>query len=163
MKRLELVEFFTHAAEFDGLAGDSLQTQRRAAARVAIELRQNGTGDLQRLVKMRGDVDGFLAGGGVEDEQNFRRLHEVAQPDEFLHQRFVHLQSPGSVENQNVTAAGPGEIQSFAGNFQNIGFTAFDEDGNFNLFAERFQLIHRRRAVYVRSHEQSEEHTSELQ
>ena len=64
------------------------------------------------------------------------------------------MQSSGGVENQNVAAAGFGEIEGFAGNFQNIRFAAFDEDGNFNLFAERFQLIHRRRAVYVRSHEQ---------
>ena len=154
MKRLELVQLFTRAAELDGLAGHGLQTQRRAAARVAVELGQNGAGDLQRLVEMRGHVDGFLAGGGVEHEQDFLRLHEVAQPDEFLHQRLVNLQPAGGIENQNVAAVGLGKIEGFAGNFQNIRFAAFDEDGNLNLFAERFQLVHRRRAVNVRRHEQ---------
>ena len=80
---------------------------------------------LQRLVEMRGDVDGFLAGGGVEHEQNFLRLHQVAQADQFLHQRLVNLQPAGGVENQSVAVVGPGEIQRLAGDFQNIRFAAF--------------------------------------
>ena len=109
---------------------------------------------MQRLVEMRGDVDGFLAGGGVEHEQDFLRLHEVTQADELLHQRLVNLQPPGCVKNQNVAAVGSGKIQSFAGDFLNVRLAALQENRNFNLFAERFQLIHCRRAINVRCHEQ---------
>ena len=109
---------------------------------------------LQRLVEMRGDVDGFLAGGGVEHEQNFLRLDQVAQADQFLHQRLVNLQPAGGVENQHVAVVRSGEIQRFAGDFQNVRLAAFDENRHFNLFAERFQLVHGRRAINVRRHEQ---------
>ena len=154
MKRLELIQLLAGAREFDGFAGDGLHAQRRAAARIAIQLGQNRAGDLQRLIKMRGDVDGFLAGGGVQHEQNFLRLHEVAQAHQFLHQRRVNLQTPGGVENQNVATVGSGKIQGFAGDFQNVRFAAFQKNRNFNLFAERFKLVHGRRAVNVRRHEQ---------
>ena len=46
MKRLELVQLFAHARELDGLAGDGLHAQRRAAARVAVELGEDRTGDV---------------------------------------------------------------------------------------------------------------------
>ena len=154
MKRLELVELFADAGELDRLAGDGLHAQRRAAARVAVELGENGAGDVQRLVKMRGDVDGFLAGRGVEHEQNFLRLHEVAQAHQFLHERLVNLQTPGGVENQNVALICFREIQRLAGDFQNVRLAAFHKNRRVNLFAERFQLIHRRRTVNIRRHEQ---------
>ena len=103
---------------------------------------------------MRGDVDGFLAGGGVEHEQNFLRLHEVAQAHEFLHERFVNLQTPGGVEDERVAIIGLREVERFAGDLQNIRLAAFQEHGNLDLFAERFELIHRRRTIHVRRDEQ---------
>ena len=154
MKRLELVQLFTHTGELDGLAGDGLQAQRRAAARVAVQLGQDGTGDLQRLIEMRGDVHGFLAGGGVEHQQDFLRLHQVAQTNQFLHQRLVNLQPAGGVENQHVAAVRFCEIERFTGDFRNVRFAAFHEDRQFKLFAERVQLVHGRRAINVRRHEQ---------
>ena len=51
---------------------------------------------------MGGDADCFLTGGAVEHEQDFAWLNPVAQPDKFLHQRFVDLQPAGSVENDHV-------------------------------------------------------------
>src|SRR5438128_2051964 len=103
---------------------------------------------------MRGDVHGFLAGGGVEHEKNFLRLDEVAQPDEFLHERFVNLQTSGGVEDDDVARVCLCEIQSFARDFLDICFAAFEEDWNFNLFAECFELIHGGRAINVGSNEQ---------
>jgi len=154
MKRLELIQLFTGAGELDGLAGDSLHAQRRATARVAVELRQNRAGDLQRLIEMRGHVHGFLSGGGVEHEQNFLRLHEVTQADELLHERLVNLQPACRVENQNVAIIRFRVIQRFTGDFQDIRFTALHEHRQFKLFAERFELVHGRRAVDVRGDEQ---------
>ena len=109
---------------------------------------------LQRLVEMRGDVDRFLAGGGVEHEQNFLRLDEIAQADQFLHQRFVDLQTAGGVEDQRVAIVGLGEVQRLAGDLQNIRFALLHEDRNFDLFAERLQLVHGRRTINVRRDEQ---------
>src|SRR5471030_617434 len=136
MKRFEFVELFADAHELDGLAGDGLHAQGGAAARVAVELGENRAGDVQRRIEMRGDVDGFLAGGGVEYEQNFLRLHEVAQAHEFLHERFVNLQTPGGVEDDDVTIICLRKIQRLARDFQNVRLAAFQKNRNVNLFAE---------------------------
>ena len=34
---------------------------------------------------------GFLTGGGIEDKQDFLRLHEVAQTDKLLHEWLINL------------------------------------------------------------------------
>src|ERR1019366_1259613 len=103
---------------------------------------------------MRGDVHGFLAGGGIQHEQNFRRLHEVAQPHELLHERLVNLQTSGGVEDQNIAIVRFRKIQSLARNFQNVRFAALEKNRNFNLFAERLELVHRGGTINVRRHEQ---------
>ena len=64
MERLEVVELFAGAGELDRLAGDFAEAERRAAARIAVELGQDRAGDAQCLVKMRGDADRLLPGGG---------------------------------------------------------------------------------------------------
>ena len=76
----------------------------------------------KRLVEMRGDIDRFLAGGGIEHQQNFLRLDQVAQADQFLHQRFIDLQPAGRVENQRVAIIRAREIERFAGDLQHIRF-----------------------------------------
>ena len=103
---------------------------------------------------MRGDVHRFLAGGGVQHEQDFLRLHKVAQADEFLHERLVNLQTARGVEDQNVPVVRAREVERLAGDFLHFGFAAFDERGNFELLAERFELVHRRRTIHVRRDQQ---------
>ncbi len=46
--------------------------KRRAAARVAIELREDDAGEAEPLVKFAGGAHRVLADHGVRDEQNFR-------------------------------------------------------------------------------------------
>ena len=79
-ERLELIELLADAGELDRTLRDLAHRERRAAARVAIELGQNDAGDAQRLVKMRGHADRLLAGGRVGDEQDFLRLQEFLEP-----------------------------------------------------------------------------------
>jgi uncharacterized protein YbjT (DUF2867 family) len=48
--------------------------QRRAAARVAVQLGQHHAGQRQRLLEGLGGVDGVLALHGVDDEQRLDRV-----------------------------------------------------------------------------------------
>src|SRR5690242_14098146 len=125
MKRLEFVQLFTDAGKLDRLAGHGLHAQRRTTARVTVELGENGPGDVQRLIEVRGDIHSFLAGGGIEHQQNFLRLDEVAQPHELLHERLVNLQPTGGVENNDVAIVQLRERKRFLGNFQHVRFAAF--------------------------------------
>ena len=76
MKRLELIELLAHAGKFDRPLRDFAHRERRAAARIAVELGQDEAGDVQRFVEMRRHAHRLLAGGGVGDEQHFLRLQE---------------------------------------------------------------------------------------
>ena len=61
-----------------GLPVTALHRERRAAARVAVELRQDDAVEVDPLLERLRDVDGLLAGHRVEDEQDVRRLRLVA-------------------------------------------------------------------------------------
>src|SRR5581483_11607970 len=103
---------------------------------------------------MRRHVHGFLTGSGVEHQQDFLRFDEVAQPDQFLDERFVDLQPSGGVENQRVAIVLLRIFERAASDFEDVGFALADEDRDFDLLAEGFQLIHGGRTKNVRSHQQ---------
>src|SRR4051795_11105845 len=73
VEALEVLELLARGGEEDRLAGDGLDRQRRAAAGVAVELGEDHAVELRRLGELLGDVDGVLAGHGVEHEQDVRR------------------------------------------------------------------------------------------
>ena len=65
MERLDHIQLFAGAHEFDGLAGGGLDGEGRAAPGVAVQLGEHHAVDAQRLVKGGGGVDGVLTGHGV--------------------------------------------------------------------------------------------------
>ena len=155
MERLEILELLADARELDRLAGHRPQAQGGAAAGVAVELGQDGAGDVERLVEMRGHVHRLLAGGGVEHEQDFLRLDQVAQPDQFLHQRFVDLQPAGGVEDERVPFVGARRSRAPRGQCASTSVSPrCDKHRQIELLAERFELVHRRRPINVGRHEQ---------
>ena len=92
--------------ELDRLAGDGLHRERRAAARVAVELRQDDAVEVDPLLERLRDVDGLLAGHRVEHEQDVRRLRLAPDRGELLHQRLVDVEAAGGVEDHDVAAVG---------------------------------------------------------
>src|SRR5437660_12186259 len=100
------------------------------------------------------DIDRFLAGGGVEDEQSFLRLDQVAQVNEFLDKRFVDLESAGGVEDECVAIIGFGKVECAASDLEDVGLAFVSEDGELKLLAELFELVHGRRAIDVSGDEQ---------
>ena len=75
-KGLELIQLLAHAGELDRALRHFAHRKRRAAARIAIELRQDDARQPERVVKMRGHADRLLAGRGIGHEQNLLRLEE---------------------------------------------------------------------------------------
>ena len=107
MEVLELVELLADRGELDRLAGDRLDRERGAAARVSVELGQDDAVEGDPLVERLRDGDRFLAGHRVEDEQDVRRLRRLAHRGELLHQRLVDVQPAGRVEDDDVLALAP--------------------------------------------------------
>ena len=68
--------------------GHVADRDRRAAARVAVELGQHDAGQVERLVEVAGRTDGVLAGHRVGDEERLaRRRRPRLQPADLVHQR----------------------------------------------------------------------------
>ena len=74
VERLELVELLAGTREEDRLADDFLHRQRRATARVAVDLGEDHAVETDRVVERLGDVHRFLTGHRVDDEQRVVRL-----------------------------------------------------------------------------------------
>ncbi len=73
IKRVERVVFFARAHELHRRARHLADGKRRAAARVAVELRQDDAGQAEPLVKFARGADRVLPDHGVRHEQDFRR------------------------------------------------------------------------------------------
>ena len=70
---LELVERLAHAEELDGLAGDLLDGERRAAAGVAVELREDEAVEREAPVELGRGLHRVLADHRVGDEEDVLR------------------------------------------------------------------------------------------
>ncbi len=90
------------AGELDRRAGDVPDRQRRAAARIAIELGQHDAGERQRVAERARGVDRVLALHRVDDEQRLDRLDRRMQRGDLLHHRVVDREAARGVDDQHV-------------------------------------------------------------
>ena len=104
-KRSNWSSFSPVEANRIGLPVTALTRQRRAAARVAVELAHHHAVELHGLGELLGDVDGVLAGHRVDDEQHVVRLAPPSRiVAELGHQLLVDVQAAGRVDDQHVLA-----------------------------------------------------------
>src|SRR6266540_1235591 len=112
MEILELVELLPGGGKFDRLAGDGLDGERRAAAGVTVELRQDDAVEIDRLRERLRDVDGVLTRHCVEDEEDVVRLRGSPHPRELIHHLLVDMEAPRGVEDYRVPALRPGLLDA---------------------------------------------------
>src|SRR3954452_1651058 len=93
VEALEVLELLARRGEEDWLAGDRLDGKRRAAAGVAVDLGHHDAIEVHRLGELLGDVDGILAGHGVDDQQDRVGLDRAADVHELLHEDLVDVQA----------------------------------------------------------------------
>jgi hypothetical protein len=99
---LECVQLLADAGEFDRLAGNVTHRQRRAAARVTIELRQNNTRERQRFGKRACSIHGILTLHRVDDEQRLDRRESLVKLANLAHHRLVDCKTSRGVDDQDV-------------------------------------------------------------
>ena len=102
MERLEAGQLLADARELDRLARDVTHRQRRAAARIAVELGQHDAGERQRFGECARGVDRVLALHRVDDEQRLDRLHRVVQLADLAHHRLVDREPSRGVDDEHV-------------------------------------------------------------
>ena len=96
-----------------------------------------------------GDVDGFLAGGGVGDEEGFDRLDGAGDLFDLVHHPVVELDPAGGVDDDVRMGVADAEFESAPGNVDRTGPGALLMDGHVNLLAQGLQLSDGGRAVGV--------------
>ena len=104
MERLEPVGPLAGPEERDRQAGRGADAERRAAARVAVHLRQHEAGDRQLGVERLRDADRLLAGHRVDDEQRLGGRDGAGDPHQLVHHRVVDVEAAGGVEDHDVDA-----------------------------------------------------------
>ena len=105
IERLERLGLLAHAQEHDGLAGDLAHRKRRAAAGIAICLREHDASQVERGRESTRGIHGILARHGIDDEQALGRIHRGIDLAHLLHQRFVDMQAAGGVDDEHVEYA----------------------------------------------------------
>ena len=154
IERLERRELLADADELDRRAGFGMNRERRAAARVAVHLREDHARDPETIVEAFGDVGRLLAGHRVGDEQNlfgldgrFDRARARPSASSSICSRpavsMMTVESP-----RRRASATPSRAI-----FDRIARAAF-EDRQVDLLAERLQLLDRGRTIDVGGDEQ---------
>ena len=128
----------------------------RSRAKILALIEQVGTftPEMKRIRLQMREAHVDRLARGIEHQQDFSRLHPVAQLDEFLHQRLVDLQPAGGVENDHVNAVRLGLGHRAVGDLEHVLFAAHQETRQIKLPGQGLDLVHRGGPVNVRADEQ---------
>ncbi len=118
------------------------------------ELGEDDAVEAEVVVEAFGDGDGVLAGHGVDDEEYFVRPDGLFDGFELVHELGVDVEPAGGVDEDDVVGVGLGVLDCLFGDDDRLFLVAEGEHGDFELFAQHFELLDRRRAVYVGRDEQ---------
>src|SRR5206468_6133054 len=156
---LELIEPFAGADEFDRAFRDFAHRQRRAAACVAVEFRQNNSSDLQRVIEMRCNADRLLAGGSIDDEQGFLRPQKSFELLKLFNQGEINFLATRGVEDglPRRSLGGGGSMYPFDRCARRALDTLFArihrENRNVDLFSERCELLDGCRSLQIQGNQ----------
>ena len=148
MEGLDVGELFARAGELDGLAGDGLYGDGRAAAGVAVQLGEDNAVHAQFLVEGVGHGDRVLAGHGVYYQQDLGGLYGGLDVFELVHELLVYVQTARGVDYHGVEAVIPGPVHRFLRDLHGIAL-ALLEDLDPGLAAHYLQLADGGGTVYV--------------
>src|SRR6266540_1316639 len=142
MEVLQLIELLPDGDELDRSARDGLHRERRAAARVAVELRHQDAVERDALLERERHVHRLLSRHGVEHEQDIRRLRLVTNALELVHQLLVDMQAAGGVQDDRVYAVLGESADAVVDDRHRIRIV-LAVNGNLNLPAELLELVDR--------------------
>ena len=148
MEGLDIAHLFAGAGEFDGFARYRAHGQGRAAAGIAIELCQDHAVDVELIVEGLGHVDRVLTGHRVHNQQNFLRMDRFLDAGQLVHQRFIHMQATGGIDDQHIAAIVARMLHGFLHRFNRI-LRALFKYGHVNLLAHHLQLTDSGRTVNI--------------
>ena len=102
VENLEILQTFASGSEQNRLAGNGGDRKRGTATGVAIKLRKHHAGEVHALIERLRRLHGILTDHRVDHEQDFVRLHGVANIASLLHQLFVNAETACGIDDDRV-------------------------------------------------------------
>ncbi len=149
MERLQRFGLLAHTEEFDRLAGDMTNRKRRTAAGVTVHFGQHHAGQRQRFIERFRGVGRILTGHRIDNKQGFDRFDRGMHLLDFVHHRFVNVQTTGGIHQQHVEEFQLRFFQRRVNDIDRLLSYVGWEELYTNLFSQGFQLFDRRRAINV--------------
>ena len=160
VKRLEVVQGFANADEFDRQVHRLAHGDNNASFRRAVELGQDHAGTADAFGENLGLANRVLAVGGVDDEQDFmgcpgnEPLDDVTNLLELAHQVSLSMKPSRGVDDQDVDMAGQCPLAGVVGHAGRISpRRPFDDLAAGPIGPDR-ELISRRGAKGIASSQQ---------
>jgi hypothetical protein len=150
---LEAVERLAHAEELDGLAGDLLDGEGRAAAGVAVELREDEAVEGEAPVELRRGLHGVLADHRVGYEEDVLGGDRPLDLLELDHELLVDGEAAGGVVDDRRRLLAGGRLEGVAAHLRGRD-ARLVEHRDAEPLAEHPQLIDGGRPVHVRGDEE---------
>ena len=152
MECFERVRLLADPEELDRLAGDVPHRQRRAAARVAVGLRQHDPRERQRGVERLGGMRRVLAGHAVHDEQRLDRGHRGVDPPDLLHHPLVDVEPARGIDEQHVGEAPPRLGERAGGDRDRVVPGRARDEADADLIGQGAELVDGGGTVHVAAH-----------
>ena len=153
MEFLDLIDLLARRDDLDRHASDGTHRERRATARIAIELRQDQTVEGDRGLEVLRRHDRVLAGHAVEHEQRVGRANRVADLDEFAHQVLINRQAASGVDDDDIATLLLGLLDTPLRDLDRVHVGATLVDGYTGLRADGDELLDCGRAIDVAGHQ----------
>ena len=153
-ERLERVQRLARADVLDRRLRRGVDRERRAAAGVAVHLRQHHAGDAEGVVEPLRDADGVLPRHPVGHEEGLVGRHRGLERPQLAHHLLVDLRPAGGVHQHRPRPGVQRRLDAPPHDAHHVLRTRLRVDADARLGREQDQLVHRRRAVHVRRHQE---------
>ena len=157
---LQIVQPLAHADEFHRQLEFVFDGEHHAAPGGAVELGQHDAGQLRHLHEFLGLVDGVLAGGGVQHQQDLPvrvgqfLVHHAVDLGQLLHQVLLVVQAPGGIADDDIHVPGDAGLQRVEHHRRRVRALLVLDDVHAGPVSPLGQLIDGRRAEGIRRAQQ---------
>ncbi|GBE60472.1 branched-chain amino acid aminotransferase 4-amino-4-deoxychorismate lyase, putative [Babesia ovata] len=141
--------------ENDWGVGGGYSRQGATATGVPVELGDDHTTDVHRLVESGGLVVTGLTDMAVHDENDVVGFHRLVNEAHFLEQRLLLLVTTGGIDDDDVVLLLLELGHTFSSNPDGIGLAVATEKGNFHLGRILLQLVKGTGTECVRANQRS--------